>query len=312
MGTIFKYIKDFYSREFNIWYFLLLLLIAGIVIYLNYFHSLELKYTSGPTWWGRFAGQYLIYFIPFAAAFLLQPLFIPDCTYFSSKWFWAILLLAPAIFAFRAHFDFHRDIIYNLFDNEEERQYVYKSLGYIIRLLFTLIPVFIIWFIKDRKEMPFYGTASLDNIRPYLIMLLIMVPLIVLASTQNDFLQTYPKAKFLSAMNIGQQKWRWLVYEICYGIDFITIEFFFRGFLILALFKICGMHSILPAAIFYCTIHLGKPMGECISSFWGGLLLGIVSYNNFSIWGGLIVHLGIAWMMEIGGWLGGVIKFAKR
>jgi hypothetical protein len=43
-------------------------------------------------------------------------------------------------------------------------------------------------------------------------------------------------------------------------------------------------------------------MGEAISSFFGGMLLGIVSYRTQSVWGGLLVHLGIAWLMEIGGW----------
>ncbi|MBL0146939.1 MAG: hypothetical protein IPP48_15685 [Chitinophagaceae bacterium] len=74
---------------------------------------------------------------------------------------------------------------------------------------------------------------------------------------------------------------------------------------------ICGTHCIIPVACFYCAIHLGKPMAEAISSFWGGLLLGIVSFNSGSIWGGLIVHLGIAWFMEIGGWLGALVKLKK-
>ena len=44
-------------------------------------------------------------------------------------------------------------------------------------------------------------------------------------------------------------------------------------------------------------------MGEAISSFAGGMLLGIISYNTKSIRGGLMVHLGIAWMMEIAGFI---------
>ena len=72
--------------------------------------------------------------------------------------------------------------------------------------------------------------------------------------------------------------------------------------------KICGKHCIIPVACFYCTIHFGKPMGEAISSFFGGMLLGIVSFNTGSIWGGLMVHLGIAWLMEIGGWIGFILK----
>ena len=141
-------------------------------------------------------------------------------------------------------------------------------------------------------------------------MLLIMVPVIALASTQNDFLRYYPKAKILAniPMFSWKDKWRYLVFELCYGFDFISIEFFFRGFLILALLRICGPHCIIPVACFYCMIHLGKPMGEAISSFFGGTLLGIIAYNTGSIWGGLIVHLGIAWMMEIGGWMGFLLK----
>ncbi|HMP19674.1 MAG TPA: hypothetical protein PKC39_01825 [Ferruginibacter sp.] len=67
--------------------------------------------------------------------------------------------------------------------------------------------------------------------------------------------------------------------------------------------RICGRHCIIPAACFYCCIHLGKPLGEAVSSFFGGILLGIVTSNTQSIWGGLVVHLGIAWLMEAAGWL---------
>jgi hypothetical protein len=49
-------------------------------------------------------------------------------------------------------------------------------------------------------------------------------------------------------------------------------------------------------------------MGEAISSFWGGVLLGIISYNNKTVWGGLVVHLGIAWLMEAGSWIGLLFK----
>jgi membrane protease YdiL (CAAX protease family) len=139
-------------------------------------------------------------------------------------------------------------------------------------------------------------------------MLLLILPLLAWASIQNDFLQMYPKAKLLQHLPITHwtNYWRQLVFELCYGFDFVSIEIFFRGFLILAFVNICGTHCIIPMACFYCTIHFGKPMAEAISSFWGGLLLGIIAINTGSIWGGLIVHLGIAWLMEIGGWLGGL------
>lgn len=308
MNQVFKYIKDFYNKEFNGLYFLLILLLIGAVIYFNYWHFLERRYAGGgKTKWGNFLGYYLLYSIPFATAFFLQLLFFKDCSYYHNRWFWVILILAPAFFSFRVNFDLQETIINKIWSGDE-LMYWQRCIGWVVRVFVLLIPVFIVWLIKDRSNQPFYGSKALDNVRPYLIMLLIMVPLLALASTQKDFLNMYPKAKIVAQLQISHQPWRYIVYELCYGFDFISIEFFFRGFLILSLLKICGTHCIIPIACFYCTIHLGKPMGEAISSFWGGLLLGIVSFNTGSVWGGLIVHLGIAWFMEIGGWLGALFK----
>lgn len=308
MSAIFKYIRDFYNKEFNLYYFLLILVLVTALIYLNYWHFLERRYAAGgKSKWSNFAGYYLLYFIPFATAFFLQLLFFKDCSYFHNHWFWIILFLAPAFFSFRINFDFHQDIIASIW-KDDELIFWTRCINWIVRVLVLLIPVYIIWLIKDKPNQPFYGTAALNNIKPYLIMLLIMIPLLAVASMQKDFLHVYPKAKFINTLSIAHQKWRYVVYELCYGFDFVSIEFFFRGFLILSLLKICGTHSIIPVACFYCTIHLGKPMGEAISSFWGGILLGIVSYNTGSVWGGLIVHLGIAWFMELGGWLGALFK----
>jgi hypothetical protein len=48
----------------------------------------------------------------------------------------------------------------------------------------------------------------------------------------------------------------------------------------------------------YCFLHFGKPMGEAISSIFGGYILGVIAYNTKSISGGIIVHMGVAWMMD--------------
>jgi membrane protease YdiL (CAAX protease family) len=285
----------------------------GGLIYLNYWHSLERQYiASGATRLARFTRYYLLYLAPFAGAFFLQLIFFKDCHYYKNGWFWAILLLAPAFFSFRVNFDWQEDWITNKWTGADQAFYLH-SINWVVRVFVLLIPVFIIWMIKDKGIQPFYGTKPLDNVKPYLLMLLVMIPLVALASTQGDFLQIYPKAKLINniPMNSWTDKWRYVVFELSYGFDFVSIEFFFRGFLILALMRICGMHCIIPVACFYCTIHFGKPMAEAISSFFGGTLLGIVAYNTGSIWGSLIVHLGIAWMMEISGWLGILLSKIK-
>ena len=106
-------------------------------------------------------------------------------------------------------------------------------------------------------------------------------------------------------MDVSNKTLYFIFYELCYGSEFLGVEFFFRGFLVLSLIRICGQQSLLPIACFYCTIHFGKPVAEAISSLAGGLLLGIISYHTRSIRGVLIIHLGIAWMMEIIGWIAG-------
>ena len=69
--------------------------------------------------------------------------------------------------------------------------------------------------------------------------------------------------------------------------------------LIDGLAQILGRHAVLPMAVIYCFLHTGKPPGEAISSIFGGYILGVIAYETKSIWGGIIVHVGIAWMMEV-------------
>lgn len=148
------------------------------------------------------------------------------------------------------------------------------------------------------------------NARPYFLLLALLLPLVALASTQPDFLAVYPKVKNLSFLDsYAHPSWPWkLLYEISYGLDFLSIELFFRGLLVVGLVRYAGDSVILPMAAFYCTIHFGKPLGECISSFFGGLILGVLAARTRTILGGLIVHLGLAWLMELGGWLGHLLR----
>lgn len=308
MRQVFIYISEFYKKEFKPVYFLLILLMTGTLVYLNYRYSLETRFVNGwGGWWGHVAGYYLLYFLPMTLAFILQLLFFKDCTYFKDHWFWTILILAPLFFSVRVNFDF-QEIWFSKIWSGDALQFWLQCLNWVIRVILVMIPIYIIWLIKDRKNQRFYGLQALKSIKPYLTMLLIMVPLIALASTQKDFLAMYPRAGFLKGLDLPARKLHYILYELCYGFDFVSIEFFFRGFMILSLARICGSRCIIPVACFYCTIHFGKPMGEAISSFWGGILLGIVSYNTCSIRGGLLVHLGIAWLMEAGGWIGHLFK----
>ena len=293
--TIRSYIRSYYDDVFQKEYFISILAFMGLIVTLNYSYP----FAAINNQWLSFLFYYLLYLLPFSFAYALQWLYFKeDRAAFSKPWLWILLLSAPAIFAFRVNFNLQEIFTSNL-SSAENFRFISSVINYGVKVIMLMVPVIIIWFIKDKKFLPLYGFSMHRNRKLYFSMLAFMIPLIVVAATLPDFLNTYPKAMREAGLYPAHNIPRLVFFELAYGLDFLSIEFFFRGFLIIAFIKYFGMRAIVPAACFYCCIHLGKPMAEAISSFFGGLLLGIISYHTLSIWGGLLIHLGIAWMMEL-------------
>jgi hypothetical protein len=303
MKTILHYIQQyFYEVDKRILSFVSVL--AAILIFLNYHYAIDKNISNKHSFLYSFISRYIIFLVAFSLPYLFYRL-IKKRKYTANPLFIFMLILAPAIFSLKIALD----IPLHFSDNLNWNDYWNNIFYWPLRLVIVGGILFIIWKIVDSNQ-PFYGIVT-KNIKwkPYWLMLLIMLPLIAAASTQPDFLTMYPKLKLIAGVynESGLTGWHKLLFELSYGSDFIGIELFFRGFLILAFIKWAGKDAILPMACFYCTIHFGKPLGECISSYFGGLILGIVVYNTRSILGGLMVHLGIAWLMEIGGYIGNAI-----
>jgi len=294
---IVKYIQLYYQAYFKPGYFFAIILMLAGIIYVNYQH-IPLPGTMHATWLQKFGAHYLLYFLPFAAAYAGQYFFYKNLFYFKLKWFWVLIILAPAFFSFRVNFNFHHPLIQQQWQAQEMVFWI-AAFNLVVKALVLIIPAGLLWWYKNLQKKDSFGFKKTTYIQPYFILLLMMFPLVVLASYNPAFLKQYPRGMNVVTDTLADKSGYWLLYELCYAFDFLSIEFFFRGFLIIAFTRICGMHAVIPAACFYCCIHLGKPMPEAISSFFGGLLLGIISYNTKSIWGGLIIHIGIAWLMEL-------------
>ncbi len=273
---------------------------TALFIFINYFFGLDIFITKNNSFAIKLFYWYTVFLAAFSIPYLLTGFFKP-VIYSGKKVFLVFVLIAPLIFAFKISLG----IGFWFPDRLNGNTYWMHIIYWPLLLLIVSTILFILWKYFDRDK-PFYGVTT-KNItwKPYLLMLLMMLPVIALASTQADFLEVYPKLKSVSGIykedNITW--WHKLLFELSYGSDFITIELFFRGFLVLAFIKWAGKDAILPMACFYCAIHFGKPLGECISSYFGGIILGIIVYHTRSIMGGLIIHLGIAWMMEVGGYI---------
>ena len=287
--------------------FLFITIFVAVLIFFNYRIGLNVKLWQASTDLEKFLRFYALYFFTFGGAYLIQYLTNRSTPNFSTPLL-ILIALAPAVFALKVVFNMHRPVFFKIFEWPKSR-FFFILADYPIRLILVLIIVWMLWR-WIRPAYPFCGlTFTNFDWKPYLILLACMVPLIAFASTRPDFLHTYPKLKTI-AFYTDTSSMRWLDrlwFEISYGIDFITIEVFFRGFLVLLFAHFMGKDAILPMAAFYCVIHFGKPMPECISSYFGGLLLGVLVYKTQTIIGGLMVHLGIAWLMEAGGYIGNAV-----
>jgi hypothetical protein len=304
MNVFIIYLKD-YFRNIPLKDFLFTSFFVAALVVLNYTIGIEKVIKNIPSWYAGFFLFYVFYLFVFAVAYLVHFRVKNQPSVTGKNTFYLVLFIAPFFFALKM-MPWGLASCLSPKGHDPWIQYWAFIFQLPLRLLLLLIGLFTI-----RKcysfEKSFFGlTAKPLDLKPYLLVLGCMVPVIAFASVQPDFLLVYPKVRAIGSIHPPTLiRWPWqLLYEISYGIDFITIELFFRGLLVIGLMHFVGIRAILPMAAFYCSVHFGKPLGECISSYFGGLILGVIAYRTRTITGGLLIHLGIAWMMELGGWLG--------
>lgn len=304
---IFGYIRTFYKEEFKGSYGLFILLFGLLLLYLNYFHPDTKKLHSTLRWKDTAVLYYFcLYTGVFALAAMGQRFFYPkkQWAFLKDHRFWLVAAFGILVWSCRNSLIYYYTyyIAQDLPQVTAREQTIFRDLFALLKFTLGFVPLFIFWWFKDRKEQPLYGMykGSLD-LRPYLIMLAVMVPVIAIASQDAGFLRKYPRSQVMRAIELFNPEHAGYIlsYETLYILDFYVIELFFRGFMILAFVKLGGPKVILPVAVFYCVLHFGKPFGEALSSLFGGTLLGIITYYSRSIWGGIIVHMGIALAMEL-------------
>lgn len=304
MKKIISYITDYFKEDCNYIYLVLLMIGTGICVAINFGYISEDEFIKAdPREWWRLLKYIGGYFIIFGGAYALQlGVDFKDSRLRNGK-LWLLILFAVVLFSLRAWWRQPISLMSKI--PFEYYTVVYKVVINLTGFFFLCIPCFIYWWFVDRGREKFYGFKAKGVVLwPYFVLILMMVPLLLWAGTQTDFQRVYPRANHLNLFpNQPYYHLATTIYEICYSIDYGVTEFFFRGFLIIAFARYVGPKAILPMCAFYVAIHFDKPLGECISSFFGGLILGIVSYRTRSIYGGIIVHLGIALLMELVGWM---------
>lgn len=278
------------------------LLFLSACIAVNY--TFDFEHTVLDRYFGRPVGTaYFVLFFAFAYYGMAVPqlLILKRYGALRDARFWLKSFLFVAILGSAIGFYHHYQL--DVSTNPSERYFLRKLLANSKNFIAMLIPLLLMKLVWDRSSGDgFYGlNVKLFNWKPYALLLLIVMPLIAWASFQPDFLRAYPTFK---AWRIGDafglsRMQMTALYEFVYGVDFVMIELMFRGALVIGMSKLLGRDAIFPMVCAYAFLHFGKPLGESVGSVVGGYALGVFAFYSRSIWGGCIVHIGLAWMMEL-------------
>jgi membrane protease YdiL (CAAX protease family) len=141
----------------------------------------------------------------------------------------------------------------------------------------------------------------------YMALLLPVALGILWASQRQDFLETYPMLRPEQVVD-----WSWallLSYWALYALQFLCVEFFFRGYLLFTLERSLGPAAIAISVIPYCMIHFHKPLPEVLGAIIAGFVLGWLALETRSIWGGVLLHVVVALSMDVAALLQSPVGF---
>jgi membrane protease YdiL (CAAX protease family) len=128
----------------------------------------------------------------------------------------------------------------------------------------------------------------------YLLLALVMLPIVVAVSFLPAFQRYYPFHDYA-----GQSLHGLLLWEGLYAVQFITLEFFYRGFLLFSLERYLGAYAVFVMVIPYCMVHFGKPFVETLAAIPAGVVLGALALRTRSIWPGAALHIAVGWSMDL-------------
>ncbi|MBX2989660.1 MAG: CPBP family intramembrane metalloprotease [Bacteroidetes bacterium] len=313
MKRILSYLQEYFDEQWNIRLFASTGIFLALCFAVNYGFDAEvaaLRKLAHPL--HQFIFYFFFYSIPYGVTVCLYAIFTHERRFFRERNFYLLAVFGFALLAL--YVTLHNVPAYTVRQSpslfgEIALPYLWYFARYASNLLPGLgiiIPLALYWHVHDRSRSRFYGFSSSNiNLKTYFAILLFLVPVVLAASFGADFQSAYPRFKFgLPASAAGIEKALLIgFFEVCYGVDFVFVELIFRGFLVMAFARYLGSGAILPMVVVYAFIHFQKPMGEAIGSIVGGMVLGVISYRTNSIYGGVILHLGVAYLMEVAGTL---------
>lgn len=306
MKAIWQAIRTHFQADFRWDVYISIALFLFVIIFFNYSVNLEKgiidSYRGRPL---RMFWYFLLYAFSYYGSLLIWVGFRKEWWRLQNPRFWVYSLFILAILGIDGGFYAYHHWSQSIFKGAIYN-YAFHCFTNISSFLTVFVPLFIFYSTFDTQRHFFYGfLPKWHALKPYLFLVVLMIPLIIWASFQADFLSSYPSYEDSNADEFFGVSpiLTTLIYEVFYGFDFVSTELIFRGFMVIGMSHLLGRGSIIPMVVCYAALHFGKPIGETIGSIFGGYILGVLAFQTRSIWGGIIVHIGVAWLMDLAAWL---------
>lgn len=161
---------------------------------------------------------------------------------------------------------------------------------------YVVLPLLAIRFGLGGKPVDYGAGGSIKHARVYLGLLIVSLPIIIAVSFTDGFQAKYP----FYDLSPGEAFWPYLwVWWLLYALQFVALEFFFRGFMVHGLKHRFGYLAVIIMVVPYTMIHFRKPLLEAIGAIFGGTILGTMSLKTRSVWWGAALHVTIAGTMDV-------------
>ena len=163
----------------------------------------------------------------------------------------------------------------------------------VVRVLLPL--AVIVYVLRERpRDWGFRLRGQWEHLKPYALLFAVMIPVVFLASGLRPFLAKYPLYPLAT-----EGGWHFWGYQLFYGLQFLGVEAFFRGFMVFGLYRRLGMLAVPVMVIPYTMVHFGKPAPETFAAILAGFVLGYLALKSRSFVWGWLLHWSVAITMDV-------------
>ena len=305
LKILIKKIIDFARQDFNLKIYAYTASFLTLSASVNYYFSIDDDYLEPLT--GSIRGMFLYFlFYGFSYFSVAIPLMLwsDSNEKLKNPGFWIRSVVFVAFIGIEGGTAISYEWVQSL-GFEESGYWARKTIRQLESIVVWLPVYFVFLKLSDPKlNDGLYGIRMrYEDLKPYTVMLWVMIPLIAAASFLPDFQKQYPTFKNVLPYLPGSELFVKIIalatYEISYLMSFMTTELMFRGALVIGMSGILGKKAVLPMVSTYMFLHFGKPLGESISSVFGGYILAVLAFQNRNIWGGIFIHSCVAFLMDL-------------